>query len=290
MSWNTNGESKAEKPSNKVKLGRWLATTGLTIAVLAGGAIYFLYYAHPKTEKTDKQDKSAKIAEAQADLNALPETEATKAPKPLPPQRVGEVRDGYRLLPDGRMRKVYGVISNKSPTVSVAEKTFSNSADIELANLLMADPGDVMVGESEGIYDGFEKELREALREDIVFERDDTDFQRELKASVIELRQELAQRLKAGEDIVKLMEDTRNQLKELSLYRQELEDQVMNLTDEELTQRDYEDLVNAANEMLESRGAAPLELPTTLKHALRLRKIQEAALAKEQAVKEQGNE
>lgn len=283
MAWNTQESGGKKEAPKKAKLGRWLATTGLTIAVLAGGAVYFLN--HPVTPKTDKQEKSrAKIAEAQADLSEAPEVEEAhpvEPPKPLPPQRVGELRDGYRLLPSGRLHKVVGIITNTPPKISIADKTFKHSADVELANLLLVEPGEDLLGDSEGMYDGFEKELAEALSEKIVFEPEDTDFQRELKESVIELRQELEQRQRAGEDIVKLMEDTRNQLKELSLYRQELEDQVTSLTSDELTQADYEDLINAANQMLADRGIMELELPTTLRRALRLKQIQEQALQKE---------
>lgn len=283
MAWNTQESGGKKEAPKKAKLGRWLATTGLTIAVLAGGAVYFLN--HPVTPKADKQEKSrAKIAEAQADLSEAPEVEEAQPvepPKPLPPQRVGELRDGYRLLPSGRLHKVVGIITNTPPKISIADKTFKHSADVELANLLLVEPGEDLLGDSEGMYDGFEKELAEALSEKIVFEPEDTDFQRELKESVIELRQELEQRQRAGEDIVKLMEDTRNQLKELSLYRQELEDQVTSLTSDELTQADYEDLINAANQMLADRGIMELELPTTLRRALRLKQIQEQALQKE---------
>lgn len=282
MAWNTQTNSARKESPKRAKLGRWLATTGLIIAVLAGGAIYFL--DHPVAKKADKTEKGrAKIVEVEADLNRDATPQAEEAPKPLPPQRVGELRDGYRLLPSGRLHKVVGIITNSPPKISIADKTFKHSADIELANLLLVEPGEDLVGDSEGMYDGFEKELAEAMREDIVFEKDDTDFQRELKASVIELRQELDKRRRAGEDLAKLMEDTRNQLKELSLYRQELEDQVHELTSDDLTQHDYEDLVNAANQMLAERGIMELELPTTLKRALRLKQIQEQALQKEMA-------
>ena len=53
------------------------------------------------------------------------------------------------------------------------------------------------------------------------------------------------------------------------------------LTSDELTQEDYEDLINAANQMLADRGIMELELPTTLRRALRLKQIQEQALQKE---------
>ena len=202
-------------------------------------------------------------------------SELVEPKKPLPPQRVGELRDGYRLLPDGTLHRVLGIVTNTPPKMSLADKTFTHCADIELGNLLMVEPGDDLLGDSEGIYKGFNKELDEALAEPLYYDEDDTDLQKELKEGVNELRIELAERRKAGEDIEKLMEDTRNQLKELALYKQELEDQVRSLSTEDLTQKDYEDLLAAANQMLADRGIKPLELPATLKRAIRLRHIQE---------------
>ena len=130
------------------------------------------------------------------------------------------------------------------------------------------------------MYRGFNKEFDEALAEPIQYNDKDTPIQRELKQAVNELRKELMDRRANGEDIEKIMEDTRNQLKELSLYRQELEDEVRKLSTDDLSQKDYEDLVAAANQMLKDRGIKPLEMPSSLRHAIRLRKIQEEAAAK----------
>lgn len=202
-------------------------------------------------------------------------------PKERPPQRVGELRDGYRLLPDGTLHRVLGIVTNTPPKMSLADKTFTHSADVELGNLLMVEPGDDLLGSAEGMYRGFGKELDEALEEPIKYDKDDTDLQRELKDGVNELRAELKARRDAGENIEKIMEDTWNQLKELSLYRQELEDQVRQLSTDDLTQKDYENLISAANQMLSDRGIKPLEMPSTLKRTLRLRQIQEQAAKKE---------
>ena len=149
----------------------------------------------------------------------------------------------------------------------------------------MVEPGDDLLGDSAGMYRGFGKELDEALAEPIVFDEKDTEVQREMKAGVIELREELKKRRARGEDIEKVMEDTRNQLKELSLYRQELEDEVKRLSTSDLTQKDYEELISSANEMLAERGIKPLALPTSLKRTIRLRQVQEEAKKKKEIKK-----
>lgn len=235
----------------------------------------------PKMKKiaTTKKLKEKKVRKAAT--NVVKQTKAkSEKPKERPPQRVGEIRDGYRLLCDGTLHRVLGVVTNTPGKFSIADKTFKHSADVELGNLLMVEPGDDLLGDTAGMYRGFNKEFDEALTEPIEYSDDDTPIQREMKQAVNELRKELKDRRAKGEDIEKIMEDTRNQLKELSLYRQELEDEVRKLSTDDLTQTDYEDLVAAANQMLKERGIKPLEMPSTVRHAIRLRKIQEEAAAK----------
>ena len=235
----------------------------------------------PRTKKiaTTKKLREKKVRKAAT--NVVKQTKAkSEKPKERPPQRVGEIRDGYRLLCDGTLHRVLGVVTNTPGKFSIADKTFKHSADVELGNLLMVEPGDDLLGDTAGMYRGFNKEFDEALAEPIEYSDDDTPIQREMKQAVNELRKELKDRRAKGEDIEKIMEDTRNQLKELSLYRQELEDEVRKLSTDDLTQNDYEDLVAAANQMLKERGIKPLEMPSTVRHAIRLRKIQEEAAAK----------
>lgn len=228
------------------------------------------------TTKKLKEKKTPKAA-----TNVVKQMKAkSEKPKERPPQRVGEIRDGYRLLCDGTLHRVLGVVTNTPGKFSIADKTFKHSADVALGNLLMVEPGDDLLGDTAGMYRGFNKEFDEAVTEPIEYSDDDTPMQREMKQAVNELRKELRDRRAKGEDIEKIMEDTRNQLKELSLYRQELEDEVRKLSTDDLTQKDYEDLVAAANQMLKERGIKPLEMPSTVRHAIRLRKIQEEAAAK----------
>lgn len=282
MAWNgSNGASAPkQKPVNGARAVSKGAIAGVIVVLGAAAALYFLMPASAPTPKASAPKEKPTAIEEVAPEIAPVETAAQneeKPKKPLPPQRVGELRDGYRLLPSGKLHRVLGIVTNTPPKVSISEKTFKHSADVELGHLLMVEPGEDLLGDSEGMYRGFKKELEEALAEPIEYDKDDTEFQRELKDAVIDLRKELVARMKAGEDVEKIMEDTRNQLKELALYREELENQVKRISgeDAEMTQKDYDDLVEAANKMLEERGSKPMELPTSLKRTVRLHQIEE---------------
>ena len=287
MPWNQSKKTVEKKP--KVSIN-YKALVGVGIVSLVSVVAWLMTPADENIENNESKSKTKKIATTKklkekkipkVATNVVKQTKAkSEKPKERPPQRVGEIRDGYRLLCDGTLHRVLGVVTNTPGKFSIADKTFKHSADVELGNLLMVEPGDDLLGDTAGMYRGFNKEFDEALTEPIEYSDDDTPIQREMKQAVNELRKELKDRRAKGEDIEKTMEDTRNQLKELSLYRQELEDEVRKLSTDDLTQKDYEDLVAAANQMLKERGIKPLEMPSTVRHAIRLRKIQEEAAAK----------
>lgn len=283
---NTNKHRRPFTASARSKLALWGGIVIVAIAVvlvLPKSGVRIL--VKPEKKPGRIKTTTSALAMRPEKLSAGQGEARTRPPKPLPPQRVGELRDGYRLLPDGTLHRVLGIVTNTPPKMSLADKTFTHSADVELGNLLMVEPGDDLLGDTDGMYRGFSREFDVALEEPIYYDKNDTEIQRELKEGVNELREELKRRRVAGEDIEKLMEDTRNQLKELSLYRQEIEDQVQNISTTGLAQQDYEDLVKAANQMLEERGIKPLEMPTTLKRAIRLHRIQENVAKKEKALK-----
>ena len=287
MPWNQSKRTVEKKP--KVRIN-YKALVGVGFVLLVSVIAWLMIPADENIENTESSSKTKRIATTKklkekktlkATTNVVKQTKAkSEKPKERPPQRVGEIRDGYRLLCDGTLHRVLGVVTNTPGKFSIADKTFKHSADVELGNLLMVEPGDDLLGDTAGMYRGFNKEFDEALAEPIQYNDKDTPIQRELKQAVNELRKELMDRRANGEDIEKIMEDTRNQLKELSLYRQELEDEVRKLSTDDLSQKDYEDLVAAANQMLKDRGIKPLEMPSSLRHAIRLRKIQEEAAAK----------
>ena len=287
MPWNQSKRTVEKKP--KVRIN-YKALVGVGFVLLVSVVAWLMIPADENMENNESKSRTKKIATTKklkekkapkAETNVVKRSKAKSAkPKERPPQRVGEIRDGYRLLCDGTLHRVLGVVTNTPGKFSIADKTFKHSADVELGNLLMVEPGDDLLGDTAGMYRGFNKEFDEALTEPIEYSDDDTPIQREMKQAVNELRKELKERRAKGEDIEKIMEDTRNQLKELSLYRQELEDEVRKLSTDDLTQKDYDDLVAAANQMLKERGIKPLEMPSTVRHAIRLRKIQEEAAAK----------
>lgn len=200
------------------------------------------------------------------------DTERPPAPVPAPRANSAETR-----------KAPAGGIASAPGRYSIADMTFSNHADAVLGNLLMMQEGDDIIGDPDEAYQGFAAAFDKALEQPITIGEEDDDFQRELKEAVIELREELAKRRADGEDIEEVLAESWRQFKELSLFRKDIESQVENQLDDVMTQEDYENLVGEANLILSEEGMKPLELPATLKRALRLRRMQEEAIAAEAA-------
>ena len=283
MSWNRPSDAK---PAVTNKTPSWTkgALGGLIVVVAAIVAGIVIFSGGEVGKEDARKDRNRMIKESTPAPAPKVESAKKEAPKPkeLPPQRVGEVRNGYRLLPNGRMHRVVGVVTCEVARVSLADKVFDEPTDQNIASLMLVQPGDSFLGSSEDYYEGFNKDFLESLKTPIIITQEDSDEVRELKQAVIDARKELKERLDAGEDLTKVMRDSREQMRELGLYREEIEDQVKKIIAErgDLTKQDLNDLVGAANKMLEEYGTEEVHVPLP-PSALRLIERNAASAAKE---------
>ena len=194
----------------------------------------------------------------------------------------------YRKLEDGRIMKYvdgnaawmfprqdyHGPVhtSGLSRVVSIEQKTFKHTTDRQIASLILMRPGGSVFGNPRYGADFVERFLK-SFDNPAIPEPGDSEEQKELKHAVAEVKAELKSRYDAGEDIVQILKDTRNELRELSAYRKELEQHVRDFSkDGKLSAEDIEDCINAANQMLQSRGIEPMKVRGFLKYQLMLRK------------------
>lgn len=151
---------------------------------------------------------------------------------------------------------------------TIEERLFHHSAERHIAVLLNTEPGTEMVGEFEYGKD-FLWSFKKSLVEPIVVSKTDTPEEKALKRAVNETKIDLKAKLDAGEDICKIMNDSRKDLQQLGLYREELRQEISRLgSDKTLTTEDLETFVDAANKMLAERGGKPLSMPGFLKHRI----------------------
>ena len=278
MAWNRPIEEKVKAPGEGEQRNVHVKGLVAGVIVVLGAAVaaWWIFGSGPAPVREGADGtKKGLIAEVKPAVKAVAkpaETNAVKAVDPnARPTKVGEIVNGYVMLLGGRLRKVKGVTKPSAIRKTLAQQTFKHHSDVSLANLLTAEPGGLMVGDSSMYYRNFDKEFAKSLKDPIVIEEDDSEEVRELKKGVIELRAEMQERIKAGEDPVKVMRQARDELMEASIYRRDLEKQVDTIMRDgkNLTEKGLEDLVNGANEMLKGRGAKPIRFDKALKYKLK---------------------
>jgi hypothetical protein len=271
--------------SNRKSNSRILRPAVIFLLLLLSVVGLYFFANYGKSENTSTDIKTKQTIEKKSDRR-IEERKKGQPPhkaidkslgsaKKLKPQRVGEIRDGYVLLPSGDLYKVNGVVTTQVASTSIADKTFKYNAERQIAHLLLVEPGEGMLGSGEDLYSDFDKEFKESLKDEIVFDEEDTPEQRELKEALIDIRKELIERMNNGEDLSHVMIETRKQLQEMALYKEELQEEVEKLRkDGNLSKQDRLELLEAANKMLEERGIQPFLIPSSLQRLIDIRESQ----------------
>lgn len=274
MSWNRpTGNTKVITQRKRLALPFTLKLcSGLVIIVLGIIVWLFLRTTEGNAKRESNKSRHFRIKEVKPSIstNISKLAEVEVKPKERSPQKVGEVRDGHILLSTGELYPVKGVITSRCESVSLESRAFTCESDKLIGSLITIEPGEGLLGCSEEIYEEFDKQFEESLKTPIIISNDDPEDIKGMKQAVLDLRKELQQRKLAGESLKQIMIDSRNQLLELGIYRDELSAQVDKLMeDNEFSEKDAGDLVNAANQMLEERGAKPIELPIAAIYSIR---------------------
>ena len=247
------------------------------LVVVIGGVLAFYFICGqsetpaPSAPKDKKRGKIAEVEPAKVAKKAVPKAE--EAPKIDPnarPTKVGEVVNGYVLLPSGRLHRRTGVITNSVANRPKGEyHIFKHDTDNEIACYLTIKPGEGPFGPRR--YTGrFKQEFLDSLKTPIEITDEDTPYQAQLKRDVIDARKELKAALDRGEDIEQIILDTREELQDLSRYKMQVQS-LFNETrlNECETEQDVEDLFDACNKMLEDKGIAPIKFgPITRRRIL----------------------
>ena len=262
------GASKRPQPRTQKKPPKAARgiVAGVAVVALAIGAYYFLTTGrgNGEQEAAHQPKTPEKIAVATPDpappKPVEPKPEPTKVDPNARPTKVGEVVNGYVLLPSGRLHKRTGVITNSvASRAKGAYHIFDHASDNEIACYLSMKPGDALVGPAR--YTGrFKERFLESIKTPIIVTKDDTPEQAQLKRDVIATRLQLKDALDRGEDIEQIMIDTRRELQDLAKYKAELRTQFNELRRSECkTDEDVEHLLEACNKMLETKGIAPMK-------------------------------
>lgn len=250
---------------------KWLWAI-LAVLSLVGGGLWLTLTLQDEPLPQEKDDASPNSGRY------------VKEVKPASPARKGREEVSAAALPKPKARNppqqgphtnLYGYVINQPTSEhvitnapsqefqSLEERLFSNTADQKIAALLVMEPGEMLVGDASSLFGrGFVRQFKRAIEKPIEIAPDDPPEIVATKKAVHETREELRQRLAAGEDIAQLMQDTYADMQQLGTYREQLRKQMAEfLRDRTLSKEDAEDFVKAANELLAQRGATSLKMP-----------------------------
>ena len=235
------------------------------VAVLIGIWLAKKPNADSPEQRPIKKPSRISVATPSPATRVLPKEKVAskdKSDKPVGPQKVGEERDGYVLLPNGKMHRRRGVKTVEPGGVDRSHPAaiFDHSTDNEFAVILTLQPGESLIGGPLRHGKDYEASFRESLKTPIIVSEDDSDEVKALKRAVIEARLQMKEALDRGEDIKKIIADSYEEAQKLAIYKDTLREQVNAASNEEnMTDEELDDLITAANQMLEAKGIAPMK-------------------------------
>ena len=289
MGWNGSDRGinpPTTAPSASTRCGRGfrfvLAFSALVLVTGIAAVFWFNGRNEPKQEETvpDKTPKSV-AAVAQPSTNTQ---ESAQQPKknvvrwrgkeyPMYDARGGKaVVTGYgvRYLTP---RVITNSVESAEARIPWEARQFKHRTDQEIAVLLNTEPGTAFVGDYV-VDKKFNEKFLKSLTDPIVVEEGDSPDVKELKLAVIDARNELKSRYDAGEDPSAIIEEVHKELRELGAYKASLEKLLLEIARKpDMTEKDLDDYVTAANEMLESRGCSKLSMPHFIRQGARLRAL-----------------
>ena len=266
MAWNqpaSNNNSAARKASkSSPSLLKGLVAGLLVVAIGAVVAFYLLSGKGERPVKVAESKKPSQIAEvkpAVAPTNDSPVTKAKATPwwlceasetNGFTEAQVRRWKLAHRPLP--KVMPVY----DKPRARCAIFKHFSENA---IAGLVTHEPGAGMIGTP--VYgEKFEKDFMDSCNEPILEDKDDDDYARNLKKQMKDIKIELRQRMSDGESLSQILLDTHRDLQRLAVVKREIENDMRTMIKQEAkTESDVESYIQAANKLLEQKGAAPIK-------------------------------
>ena len=248
------------------------STIACSVVVLCMGIAAWILWPESAHDNDAASKRKGLIREVTPVLARTNETAAAtpEKPKERPPQKFGEVRDGKILLADGELRVVKGEVTNRTAAAKSAYAIFDHPAENIISGLLSIKPGQAIYGTPN--YNGrFTESFLRSIKEPIIVKSDDSPEDKALKRAVIDAKIELKAAYDHGEDIEKIIYDSRAEMQRLAAVRRDLKLQTIKLAYENAqTPEDVDDFLAAANKMLDEKGLAPLEKEplTGIKHRL----------------------
>lgn len=269
MGWNgSDGKKKTTLQSTKSKKHSIVIWTVVLLTVIFG---FIFFTSKPEENNVTVLEKKSKVVKEHA---KSPQKKNSK----VSPKLVTEKREeALKEISTNRVAKHSGKFIDISKAIIIPHKekpkVFKHSAEESIASLLEATPGNVVIGNIDYHKKGkFEKSLRESMTDPTVISDNDSEYVKDLKLAVSDVKKELLTRMKAGENPADIMTQSRAELQKLGFYRMELEKELKQIRkDPNIDKDSYNLFVEAANQMLKNKGGEPLFAPKVVYRQLMLK-------------------
>lgn len=254
-------------------------------AILLSAAIVSFYFLQRTVKKPPKSDTTTKVhqekhreprltnqAIAPANELAIDERRTVngkiiKVPKnpfgtPIPKDL--EYKAIWEYTPEDYARVDPGYAARHEKFLAAqAANPWKTPSDRSLSMLLFAKDGNMglLIPFDARFKDKFLKSLETPIEIDP--EQDSQELQAQ-KREMIEVRRFLKERMDAGEDIVEILNDTYNHNKQIAELRNNLQRELRELEKTANSVEEVQDFIDAANIMLERKGAGKIGLPLAL--------------------------
>lgn len=287
MGWNGSGNKTVQK-NNLCKKQRKLEDLPLSLArvvyysvviMIAGCLCYFAYswFKSNNQEQNESSDPASnKIEVVSPELNEPSEEVVHLKPTE---ETYRDERGVLRYkIGNGRAPDPDRKVSKNSPSrdANGAKRfgsrytIFETRAENEIAKLISVTPGTQLFG-SRRYDDRFEQEFLESCQTPIIVEPGDSNYVKNLKRAMNEVKIEIRNRMASGEKLSDILSEARKELQRLAEYKRNIKRETVELLQSgTLSDDDASDLIEAANVMLNQKGMSPIPASSLMRSHLKL--------------------
>lgn len=230
------------------------------LVVVGVGIVYCLFHLCPKTgEDKPPMNKTRPVSNVQQKTNLPSFNSSNQEEKKTDGTKTYIDKAGIERYPGGAR------VPRKNPNkVTLPDRRavkWTFDCEDEICALVDMEPGDIVVGDVE-YGEKFIVDFNNSLTNKITVSSDDDEYSRRLKEGVIAAKQDLYEAMNRGEDIAKIMTDTRRDMRKLFEYKSMLEEEISQIRSSgDHSEDEVRDFVNAANVMLSQKGLSPIRMP-----------------------------
>ncbi len=257
MAWNgSDGSATPAKPVKKAPSAlRGLVAGLLVVAVAAVGLFLLLSGDEKQGVKSDEKPvaiEEVKPVPAPADDSSVIKPSGKKRePRQLTVDRKSPVATPN--IASNSIVITYGMVNGKS---IFKRRIFRHNSENLIAAVLTTQPGlriiDIPLGKR------FEDDFLKSLHDPIRVEEGDTPEEIELKQLMVDVKKELVDRIKNGENLSDIITEARKDINKLAQYNEDVRHTYFEMREHAKDMTEVEEFRLAANRMLEERGLPPI--------------------------------